>query len=251
MSTDRRNPFFIVSGDKSKIHKLTEVLTKNFPHASVFQASDWTEFKYKLANIHPKAIFVDEYLPMGSGLEIVSRIIKDRGNKDCHVVIMAAVADHDQFSTEVAMGRVTYLTEPDRDTAIIQSISKIISPIKPVEDPEFQIKNLRPGEYLFKEGDRTEFVYIVKRGELYAFAKDLEGGHIELGDIKSGEFVGEMGHFNHEPRSASVQAKTDVELIAIPYRSLEQVIFARPTWAKALVKTLSQRLRRANKALAG
>jgi CRP/FNR family cyclic AMP-dependent transcriptional regulator len=49
----------------------------------------------------------------------------------------------------------------------------------------------------------------------------------------------------------SLQAKTDVELIAIPYNALEQVIFARPTWAKALVKTLSMRLRRANKALAG
>ncbi|MGZ3771541.1 MAG: Crp/Fnr family transcriptional regulator, partial [Bdellovibrio sp.] len=74
---------------------------------------------------------------------------------------------------------------------------------------------------------------------------------VMLGEIMPGEFVGEMGHFNHEPRSATVEAITEVELIAIPSGSLESVVFARPSWAKALVKTLSLRLRRANKALAG
>ena len=251
MGTDRRNPFLIVSGDKARIQKLTDVLTKNFANAAVFHSSDWIEAKYKLANVHPKVIFVDEYLPMGSGLEIVTKIVKDRGNKNCYVVIVGPVADHDQFAVEVATGQVSYLTEPDREASIIQLVSKIVTPIKNSDDPQFQLKQLQPGEVLFNEGDITEYVYIVKRGELYAFAKDIDGDVVNLGEIKPGEFVGEMGHFNHEPRSASVQAKTDVELIAIPYNALEQVIFARPTWAKALVKTLSMRLRRANKALAG
>lgn len=251
MGTDRRNPFLIVSGDKARIQKITDVLTKNFANTSTFHSSDWIEAKYKLANVQPKVIFVDEYLPMGSGLEIVTKILKDRGNKDCSIIIVAHVADHDQFASEVASGRVSYLTDPDREASIVQCVSKIITPIKTEPDALFELKQLQPGEMLFNEGDVTEFVYIVKRGELQAFARDLEGDSINLGEIKPGEFVGEMGHFNHEPRSASVQAKTDVELIAIPYDSLEQVIFTRPTWAKALVKTLSTRLRRANKALAG
>lgn len=251
MGTDRRNPFLIVSGDKARIQRLNDTLTKNFSNASVFHSSEWAEAKYKLANVHPKVIFVDEYLPSGSGLEIVTKIIKDRGNKDCCVVIMAAVADHDQFAAEVATGRVSYLTEPDREIAVVQCVSKIVAPVKNEEDPQFELKQLQPGEMLFNEGDRTEYVYIVKRGELFAYAKDVDGDQVNLGEIKAGEFVGEMGHFNHEPRSASVQAKTDVELIAIPHSSLEHVIFTRPTWAKALVRTLSTRLRRANKALAG
>jgi CRP/FNR family transcriptional regulator, cyclic AMP receptor protein len=72
-----------------------------------------------------------------------------------------------------------------------------------------------------------------------------------LGEIASGEFVGEMGHFNHEPRSATVEAVTEVDLIEIPLESLENVIFTKPSWARALVKTLAQRLKRANKALTG
>lgn len=251
MGSDKRNTILIVSGDKVKTQKLTDILGKNFSAVAVFQSQDWAEAKYKLANVNPKVVFVDEYIPSGSGIEIVTKILKDRGNKDVSIVIMSAVADHDKFANEVFQGRISFLTESDREVAVVQSLSKIMTPIRKVPDANFEIKILSPGEKLFLEGDLTEFVYIVKRGEMKAFAKDIDGGKIDLGEIKAGEFVGEMGHFNHEPRSATVEAMTEVELIAIPHVSLENVIFARPSWAKALVKTLSQRLRRANKALAG
>jgi CRP/FNR family cyclic AMP-dependent transcriptional regulator len=65
MGTDRRNPFLIVSGDKARVQKFTDVLNKNFANASVFHSAYWIEAKYKLANVHPKIILVDEYLFAG------------------------------------------------------------------------------------------------------------------------------------------------------------------------------------------
>ncbi|MBL7688606.1 MAG: Crp/Fnr family transcriptional regulator, partial [Bdellovibrionaceae bacterium] len=64
------------------------------------------------------------------------------------------------------------------------------------------------------------------------------------------EFVGEMAHINQEPRSASVKALEDCELIEIPNGSLDLVLFSKPAWAQALMRTLSRRLKRINETLA-
>jgi CRP-like cAMP-binding protein len=104
---------------------------------------------------------------------------------------------------------------------------------------------------LFSEGEEAKVVYIVKNGTLRAYSESVSGARIALGDISAGEFVGEMGHFNHEPRSATVEAISEVDLVEIPLAALDNVIFSKPSWARALVKTLSQRLRRANKVLTG
>lgn len=252
MGQDKKQNFLVISGDKTRIQKCMDVITRQVPNSSVYCAAEWYEIKYKLANVHPKAIFVDEYLPKGSGIDAVTRILKDKNNADINIVVMSYVADHEIFANEVSTGQVQFLTEPDRESAMIECISKITSP-KTEQEPkeQYQIKQLQPGDILFKEGEKSEEAYIVKNGTLQAFCYDPDGEKIILGEIKAGEFVGEMGHFNHELRSATVEAVTEVELIAIPNGAIDNVIFARPSWAKALVKTLSTRLRKANKALTG
>jgi CRP-like cAMP-binding protein len=105
-----------------------------------------------------------------------------------------------------------------------------------------------PNEFLFKEGEIAKHVFIVKRGRLRAM-KGRGEKQITLGEIGAGEFVGEMAHINHEPRSASVQALEDCELIEIPFGSLDMVLFSRPAWSQALVLTLSKRLKSTNAAL--
>ncbi|WP_081111832.1 cyclic nucleotide-binding domain-containing protein [Bdellovibrio bacteriovorus] len=251
MGQEKKNTFLIVSGDKVRVQKCTDILNRNFPNCSIFHSAEWFETKYKLDNVHPKAILVDEYLPKGSGFDVVTKVLKERNNNDISIIIMSYVSDHDAFTKEVASGRVQFLNEPDRESALVECVSKIVSPHKVETQVQYQIKQLEPGAILFAEGEKTELTYIVKKGSLRAYCASPEGDKITLGEIVAGEFVGEMGHFNHEPRSATVEAITDVELIAIPNSAVDNVIFTRPSWAKALVKTLSTRLKKANKALAG
>lgn len=245
-----KNTFFIVSGDPNRIENINEFLMKNYSNTTVFHAADWFDVKYKVENVRPKVIFVDEFLPRGSGLEIVSKLLKEKANAGIGIVIMSYAGDTNLFLHETKAGRVTYLKEPDNEAAVLEAMEKFAAPNKE-EKPAYNIIHLSAGDVLFKEGENTQLVYIVKNGTLRAYAQVIEGGRIDLGDIKSGEFVGEMGHFNHEPRSATVEAVTDVELIEIPMAALDDVIFSKPSWAKALVKTLAQRLKKANKALAG
>jgi len=244
-----KNVFLIVSGNGNRITTMSEYINKNFSNCSIFHASDWFDTKYKIDNVFPKMVFVDEYLPKkASGLEIVAKIYKEKNQESTHIVIMSVVADLDLYP---ANGRIHYLTEPEREGAIVDVVSKVVTPKQGTQTTEYTLRHLSAGELLFKEGDATQSVYIVKNGTLRAYSDSMSGGRVTLGEIGAGEFVGEMGHFNHEPRSATIEAVTDVDLVEIPISSLDNVIFSKPSWARALVKTLSQRLKRANKVLTG
>lgn len=243
-----KNVFLIVSGNANRITALSEILSKNYSNCSIFHAGDWFDTKYKIDNVFPKVVFIDEYLSKASGLEVVAKTYKEKNYENIHIVIMSVVADHDLYPPN---GRIHYLTEPEREHAVIECLAKIVPPKQGIQNPGYTLRHLQVGERLFAEGDSTEAVYIVKNGTLKAYSDTLSGGRVVLGEIGAGEFVGEMAHFNAEPRSATVEAVTEVDLVEIPMSSLDNVIFSKPSWARALVKTLSQRLKRANKVLTG
>ncbi|WP_413289163.1 cyclic nucleotide-binding domain-containing protein [Bdellovibrio sp. HCB337] len=243
-----KNVFLIVSGNANRITALSEILSKNYSNCSIFHAADWFDTKYKIDNVFPKVVIIDEYLPKVSGLEVVAKTYKEKNYENIHIVIMSVVADHDMYP---ANGRIHYLTEPEREHAVLECLAKIVAPKQGIPSPGYTLRHLNAGDLLFKEGDSTEAVYIVKNGTLKAYSDTLAGGRVILGEIGAGEFVGEMGHFNADPRSATVEAVTEVDLVEIPLSSLDSVIFSKPSWARALVKTLSHRLKRANKVLTG
>jgi CRP-like cAMP-binding protein len=98
---------------------------------------------------------------------------------------------------------------------------------------------------LLRDGDSADSVFLVKSGRLKAF-KNEGPNEVVLGYINAGEFVGEMAYIHGEARSANVVSLTECELIEIPNDCLDSVLFSKPAWAKALVKTLSSRLKQAN-----
>lgn len=106
-------------------------------------------------------------------------------------------------------------------------------------------KKLEKDEYLMREGDQGHTMYWLQEGQLVVLKRrGLE--EVVLGHIYSGELVGEMSFLDNEPRSASVKALSDCELIEIPQEAFDKIFQTQPAWFQGLVKTLTERLRRAN-----
>ena len=72
-------------------------------------------------------------------------------------------------------------------------------------DDTVNVVTLQPGEILFKEGDESTSMYIVRRGAL-----SIRSGSVVYEDVGPGGIVGEMGIVERlMPRSAMVYALTD------------------------------------------
>ena len=64
-------------------------------------------------------------------------------------------------------------------------------------------------DVIFKEGDKGVNMFILLSGSLSAFGAQSDGNQKRLFDINPCEFFGEMSIIAHEPRSATICAKTD------------------------------------------
>lgn len=109
-----------------------------------------------------------------------------------------------------------------------------------------EIRKFKKGDLLIKEGESSDALYWLQSGSLRLFKKKGKG-FIELGVIHSGELVGEMAFMDHEPRSASVEAIQDCEVVEIPRGKFDEVVESLPKWLNSLVHTLVKRLRQTNK----
>lgn len=108
-----------------------------------------------------------------------------------------------------------------------------------------EMRKLNKDEYLFKEGDFPDNMYIVRSGAL-AITKTKNKSEVILAEIGTGAIVGEMALFDKKPRSANVKATKEAEVVALPYKGLEQQLAQMPEWLRAIIRTLNQNLREAN-----
>lgn len=106
-------------------------------------------------------------------------------------------------------------------------------------------KKLEKDHYLFREGDASDAMYVVKSGK-FAVVKAKQNSEIVLAEIGPGAMVGEMAFFDNKPRSASVKAMKESEVIVLPFKSLHAQFASFPEWAKAIMRTVNDHLRQAN-----
>lgn len=107
------------------------------------------------------------------------------------------------------------------------------------------VKKLGKGDILFREGDPSDAMYVIKSGRI-AITKAKGNGEIILAEKVGGEMLGEMAFFDNKPRSAGAKAVQDTEVISLPFASLHAQFKTFPEWLKAMVRTINGQLRDAN-----
>lgn len=240
--------FLVASANENNQQYFGKILEKHYPNSSLFYSQDGIDVLFKTSNFPPQVIICDFNLPKKSAIEVAEELLSKDKFKDIYIIIISPIPDKEHLVDEVVTGKVQFLTDPGNEFLLIQSINRALNKLTQGQQAEYQIKFLAPSEILFSEGENGSCVYFVKRGKLKA-CKGIGQERVMLGEINTGEFVGEMAHINGEPRSATVEAVTDCELIEIPFGTLDTVLFSKPAWSKALLQTLSKRLKKTNENL--
>lgn len=104
---------------------------------------------------------------------------------------------------------------------------------------------LKDNEILFKQGDPPDHMYIVRKGRLTVyFTKGNET--VNLAEITEGAIVGEMAFFDDKPRSASVRAVGDAEVLTVSKADFDRLLTQVPRWMVTMMQSLVSRLRSTN-----
>src|SRR5512147_2964718 len=108
-----------------------------------------------------------------------------------------------------------------------------------------EIESYNPGEPIVVEGSLGDALFLILSGQVA-----VHRGAQTFATLSANEFFGEMSLVEPAPRSATVTAMSATFLFRLPHDALRSLISEEPNAASVLlvqvVKTLSERLRRAN-----
>ena len=111
-----------------------------------------------------------------------------------------------------------------------------------------EIESYNPGEPIVADGSLGDALFLILSGQVA-----VHKGPQTFATLGPNDFFGEMSLAEPAPRSASVTAMSATFLFRMPHHALRELITDDPTAASVLlvqiVKTLSDRLRRANSML--
>ena len=97
------------------------------------------------------------------------------------------------------------------------------------------------GRILFKSGDPGTVMYVLLEGSAAVLVGD------DVVEIAGpGAVLGEMALLDEGPRSASVLARRDCTLVPIPREQFDLLIAETPAFARQVMKSMADRLRRMN-----
>ena len=112
-----------------------------------------------------------------------------------------------------------------------------------------QVKALKPGDVLFREGEVGEHFYIVINGELEILLGTGTEDELILNIIGPGEYMGEMSLIvPGGERTATARAKGDVTLFVMSRGEFNALLEQHPMLVQSMVRVLSERLGSTNEA---
>jgi CRP/FNR family transcriptional regulator, cyclic AMP receptor protein len=140
----------------------------------------------------------------------------------------------------------------DREQSAVELL-KSVPLFSDLEDEELERfshvavpRSFPAGTRVFHEGDDSDACYIVKEGSFRVTREHSDGRAITLATLGPGEIFGELAMLDGDQRSASAEALTDGDLLALPANDVRSLLARHPEIALKLVAGLVRRLRAAN-----
>jgi hypothetical protein len=91
-----------------------------------------------------------------------------------------------------------------------------------------QFLSFQPGEIMVGEGAPGDSMFIIAEGTVKAYIKDRKGYPMMIKELSTGDFFGEVSVLTGKPRTATVTAATEVEVLELDKKTLDTINESHP-----------------------
>lgn len=105
------------------------------------------------------------------------------------------------------------------------------------------VVKFKKNQIIFREGDESYYMYDILSGTVGVYSGYGTGDEKKLAVLEAGEYFGEMGMIENMPRSATVVALENCELMQVPMELLGDYIEDNPKNLFSIIGHVSSRLR--------
>ena len=123
-------------------------------------------------------------------------------------------------------------------------------PVKQGRDAVILERRFVPeGSVIMKQGEQGSSAFLIQSGSVKVYTQAQDGRRVDLAEMGVGQIFGEMALVFDEPRTATVEALEDCNLIVITRQTLEDKLRKSDPTVRAIVPMLMKRIMVANNAL--
>ncbi len=107
-----------------------------------------------------------------------------------------------------------------------------------------KVKNYNGGEIIWREGDVSSSILCILKGKVEVRSKNPEGKEVTLAYLKERDFLGEVAYITGKPRTATIIAVEETEVLEFEKSAMDEIIAKFPE-----VKVIMEKyyIERANK----
>ncbi|KAF0241547.1 MAG: hypothetical protein FD180_4374, partial [Planctomycetota bacterium] len=134
--------------------------------------------------------------------------------------------------------------KPEEIVGLLRKVD-ILAPLKEeellmlAEDLTSQL--FAKNEIICRQGDEGSTFYIIRTGRVSVRLKQMDSGETEVAQLASGAYFGEMSLLTGEPRSSTVKAAEDCELLCLDRESFAVLLRDNPPIAATISEVIAQR----------
>jgi small-conductance mechanosensitive channel/CRP-like cAMP-binding protein len=106
------------------------------------------------------------------------------------------------------------------------------------------------GETIVREGDSGDALYIIRSGEVEVVAHANSARDVHINSLRRSAFFGEMALMTGEPRTTTVRARTDAELLELNREGFSELFKSHPQTAARMGEIIALRMEETRELLA-
>jgi len=110
-----------------------------------------------------------------------------------------------------------------------------------------RFEHFTKGEILFFQSDPSDSAYLVGNGNISIVLNSLDGREMVINEMQKGDLFGELGILTKKTRSTSAIARSNSELLVIPWQTFLQVVDNEPQLARLILQITANRLQTSGK----
>lgn len=104
------------------------------------------------------------------------------------------------------------------------------------------IKKFKKGDLIVAEGTHGDEAYLIKSGKV-EISRSIESKKVVISILEAEQIFGEMSLIDEKPRSASVMALEDTEVVALDHEKFNELMYTKPRALTIFTKNLIENLR--------
>lgn len=153
--------------------------------------------------------------------------------------------DKDEIESMKTMAELT-LGSPSQSLSEAGSVFELIEALSDSESQNFlkqgSLLKSKAGERIVQQGEVSRKFYLILEGDIHIHVDTKSGEHIKVGELKQGDFFGEVACIYQLPRTATVVSFSDAVLLEFSDSTVTEMMHVSPIAGDSLMKVVQRRM---------